>query len=491
MVSQSVSQQKTSSPKVVTARREKHHLGQTHNELSEPATFGSEAPTLNQRLQDDDPHISAGLSVEESHPSRRRASVATQSKPPEKNLDMPNHGNGSIFKQKTKAGKTVWKVNISLGYDSKGRRKRTQRTAHSHSAAIQIQREMLALHLKGDLSTKSRETLEEYALWWLRTVKTGQVKQSTLADYEDRLRRTIFIHLGRKPIQDITARDVETWISNLKKAGLAMTSINGARQVLGAVMKHAARQGLIPKNPVELTDRLGNRESYNKIKHNPWTKDEAVAVLELCQNTDFDLFTHMALHLGLRRGEILGLEWEDFDFANTTLSIKRTLKELRTFDDTGKATSLLTTDSPKTRNSARKLQLPISVQLSVQRHLEFSSTHSGTRGEHLSGPVFKSECGSRVQPSNFGKRFQKFVGLHGVRRIRIHDMRHTAAVLGLEAGIRIEAISQALGHSRIDVTKSIYAPYVQVLVDEFTSELDRFMNESSQTQYKPLALERS
>jgi integrase len=55
-------------------------------------------------------------------------------------------------------------------------------------------------------------------------------------------------------------------------------------------------------------------------------------------------------------------------------------------------------------------------------------------------------------------------------------MRHTSAVLGLEAGVRLEGVSQALGHSRVDVTKSIYAPYVQVLADEFTTAVDDYLN---------------
>ena len=132
---------------------------------------------------------------------------------------MPTHGNGCIFKAKNRSGKTVWKVNISLGYDQAGRRKRTQRTAHTYAEAIQLQRGMLALASKGNLTQKSGETLQEYALWWLRTVKSHRVKESTLSDYEDRLRRTVFGYLGRKPIQDITVRDVESWIFDLRKKG--------------------------------------------------------------------------------------------------------------------------------------------------------------------------------------------------------------------------------------------------------------------------------
>ena len=94
--------------------------------------------------------------------------------------------------------------------------------------------------------------------------------------------------------------------------------------------------------------------------------------------------------------------------------------------------------------------------------------------------MFLTKTGAQVHPSNFAKRLQEFLAKQGIRRIRIHDLRHTAATLGVEAGIRLEAVSQALGHSRIDITKSIYAPYVQSLSNEFTTGLGQYLR-STQT----------
>ncbi|BAU99981.1 recombinase [Aurantimicrobium minutum] len=73
------------------------------------------------------------------------------------------------------------------------------------------------------------------------------------------------------------------------------------------------------------------------------------------------------------------------------------------------------------------------------------------------------------------KAFKAFLLSNQIRAIRAHDMRHTAAVLGLEAGVRIEAVSQGLGHSRIDVTKSVYAPHVQPLMAEFTIGVSEYI----------------
>lgn len=160
---------------------------------------------------------------------------------------MPRIGNGSIFETTTPNGKTVWKIDVTVGYDFRGKRKRVRRTAHSHSDAVRMQRKMLIELEQGTLGTSKTETFQAYAQWWLENVKTLRVRTSTLIYYQDRLNRNVYPAFGNRRLADITARDIEEWPVFLARQNKATATINGSKQVLGAVLEHAYRQGLIPK----------------------------------------------------------------------------------------------------------------------------------------------------------------------------------------------------------------------------------------------------
>ena len=91
--------------------------------------------------------------------------------------------------------------------------------------------------------------------------------------------------------------------------------------------------------------------------------------------------------------------------------------------------------------------------------------------------VFTSSIGTPISQANSLKAFKQFIKSNGLRYIRIHDIRHTTAVLALEAGASLDWISQAFGHTGTEITKSVYAPYVQVLNDKFVDALDEYLPE--------------
>lgn len=150
-------------------------------------------------------------------PETQVASTAPTPNSYEEVSGMPSKGNGCIFKTKTKAGKVVWKVEVTIGYEPNGRGKRTRRTAHSLADARDLHRKLLSELHTGDLRTKSTETFSDYSLWWLRAVKSMSVRPSTLSDYEDRLRRNVFPHFGQRRLHEITSRDVQNWLHILQK----------------------------------------------------------------------------------------------------------------------------------------------------------------------------------------------------------------------------------------------------------------------------------
>lgn len=301
-------------------------------------------------------------------PETQVASTAPTPNSYEEVSGMPSKGNGCIFKTRTKAGKVIWKVEVTIGYAPDGRRIRTRRTAHSLSAARELHRKLVSELHTGELRTQSTETLSEYSLWWLRTVKIMSVRPSTLSDYEDRLRRNVFPHFGQRRLHEITSRDVQNWLHILQKKGASTATINGARQVVGAVFKHAVRAGLVPKNPIELTERAKRQWGEKTAVKQPWSLAEAQQVLAATYGTKFDLFARLGVLMGARRGEILALRWEDIDLNHGFISIAGSLREQRVIKSDGTATTSLVVGDTKTFSSRRKVALTAEILASLQRH---------------------------------------------------------------------------------------------------------------------------
>lgn len=381
---------------------------------------------------------------------------------------------GSIFPHTNPSGKIVWKVEVPNGHDLNGRRRFIRRTANTRAEAKILQRQLVSEIETNRLTPAREETLGDYAIWWVRAVKANHVRYSTATDYEDRIRRWIIPYLGKLILSSVEPKVIELWMNKLQGNGLATTTVNGARTILFGVMDHAYQTGLLQRNPVALAKPHRRRRDEKTFVKKPWNKVELLNALAAAEGTDMDLFVHLGVLLGLRRGESLGLRWCDIDFDSGLIHIRRTLKEERRFDSKGKVSVRLVTDQVKTKSSERSLRYGIEIGQALQRQKEYISALQKTAGLRWARNdwVFPSAVGTATNPNNMHKRFAAFCKQHRLRVIRVHDMRHTAAVFALSEGIELVAVSQALGHGQLGTTKSIYAPNVQNLNDRFSIGLD-------------------
>jgi len=407
-------------------------------------------------------------------------SVSDSSPKTPKSKSRSAYGDGAIWSVKKPNGVTVWKVEISLGLGEDGKLRKTRRTVASRAEAIELRRTLNAKKLQGALQQKVSAKFEAFSLHWVREVKTLRVRATTAADYEYRVRQYLIPYFSGSDLEVIKPVDIQRWTSKLRAQGLSTNTINGARRILFGIFRYAVRQGVVLSNPVEATDALKRQpDEVSQVKPH-WSREEAMAALAAAKKSpELDLFIHLAIFLGLRHGELLGLTWSALDLNNQSLSVVQTLTDLRTVNADGSGQVRSVTNPPKTPASRRTLHLSDQIIDALERHKMFQSMRRLQAGSSWveTDFVFTSNVGTPISQANSLKSFKGFVKANGLRYIRIHDIRHTTAVLALEAGASLDWISQAFGHTGTEITKSVYAPYVQVLNDKFVESLSKYLDQ--------------
>ena len=381
------------------------------------------------------------------------------------------HGEGTIFKSRDSRGRTQWKVEVTIGHHPNGSRKRTRRTAKSHSDALKIRRELVKDRDEYQLKFEN-PNLDTFALWWIREIRALRVKPATAADYEHRYRKLISPRFGNVLLASIGSHDVSQWVGELRTR-YSDASVNGALRVLKMVLGAAVEDGYLRHNSANRIPRITSGEDA-RLKNPPWDIYETRVALNAAKTHRFGIPIYLALHYGLRKGEILGLLWGDIDFEAGLLHVRRSRREYQAYNADGSTRFETVVGDPKTRSSKRTLH--------IGGHLVELLLNEATRV--FGGPFTNDDahvlCNSvNGQPpttKKFAKDFQDFMGSNCLRKVRFHDLRHSAAQAALAAGIRIESVSQNLGHSRIDTTKSVYAPSVQPLSREFGSRLEDYLS---------------
>ena len=378
----------------------------------------------------------------------------------------------SYFKFANPSGEEVWKARVHTGQHPNGEPRFTQVTAKSKKDVTDLAQKREIEARQGALAPEGKEHFESFALRWLEQTKGPTVRESTAADYRYKLDRYIFPVFGKRPLKEIKSRDITAFLKDLKNKGMANYSISAIRQVLNAVMKEATVHDYISKNPVANTPIYKKTRRDTVLVKEPWTKSEALQVLQAIQVKPVELFGRLALYLGLRKSEILGLQWADFDLENARLTINRSMREVSIYQPDGSRRTEMVEQDPKTETSRRTLVLTEPILESLLRHKDQIADKGLVKPNSW---VFTTRFGTPQRPATIAAQLNKVLDSHNIRRIRIHDMRHTAVVLGLESGMPIEAISQGAGHSRLDTTKSIYAPYCQTLADTFSNGLSNYL----------------
>ncbi|MFB7739720.1 tyrosine-type recombinase/integrase [Streptomyces sp. NPDC056112] len=352
-------------------------------------------------------------------------------------------------------------------------RKRVRVYGTTRTEALAKLTEKIAASNRGLPIPSTQGSVAAYLTYWLENVAIHHLRETTHTRYVSCINRYITPALGKKKLTRLTAKDVRAWLDQLRTqcqcctggldtrrnqprccaAGqccgktLSPLTLTYVHSVLKSALEHAVREEEIPRN-VARNVRTGTPRPR---RFEPLTADEARHLLDAAQSNRLSALFELALHTGLRKGELLGLHWNDLDLHNGTAAIRRTLQRTSAHG--------LATLPTKTRASERRIALPTRCRHSLKLHHERQNAERETAGDEWqdSGYVFTTPTGKPIDPSNITRAFATLLRSAGLRRIRFHDLRHTTATLLLEQGVELVVVKELLGHAHIGVTATVYA----------------------------------
>lgn len=265
---------------------------------------------------------------------------------------------------------------------------------------------------------------------------------------------TIAPYFEKKKItlRNLEARHIQQFYTEKLKT-VSANSVIHYHAVIYQSLKYALKTDMVTQNVAMKVDRP-RKEQYQPTFLDA---EEMQELFKVVKGTRLELPALVAAFYGLRRGEVLGLKWDAIDFQRGTLTIKRTVTEVRL---DGK-TEIIEQESAKTKSSLRTLPLVGSFKeyfLEVKQAQEVNKSVCGNCYNYdYDGYVFVDEMGERMKPDYLTNYFPAYIQRNGIRKMRFHDLRHSCASLLLANGVPLKQIQEWLGHSDFSTTANIYA----------------------------------
>ncbi|WJD97692.1 site-specific integrase [Streptomyces antimycoticus] len=376
------------------------------------------------------------------------------------------NGEGSIYPYKNGFAAYAWVTTPD------GRKKRKYVYGKTRT---EVHDKWIKLHAeakKGPVTT-SAPTLQQYLTYWLREVVEPDLKPKTAETYAMHVRLYIAPGIGHKRIDKLTVRDVRTWVNDLLEQCQCCAqgkdarreeprccavgrccdqvpsrrTVQDSRAVLRSALTNAMAEELISKNVAGLV----KVRSARKVKRDPWSVEEARKFLEAASTARDPLYAAyvLILVLGFRRGEVLGLTWQNVNLDAGEVTVQLQLQRIR---------RRLVHDETKTEASTAVLPLPAICVTALRVRRKEQEAAKQTAGELWTDSdfVFTTRYGTPIEPRNFNRSFADRTSKAGIRRIRLHDTRHTCGSLLAALDVHPRVAMQILRHSKIAVTMEIY-----------------------------------
>lgn len=281
---------------------------------------------------------------------------------------------------------------------------------------------------------------------WMNSNRV-RLKGATENKYQYMIDKHIKPTLGSYKISRLTSEVINSFLGYKLKhgklngtGGLSSSYVKGMSVIIGSALKFAADEGLCSLSKISIHKP---QETKKELQILSLTAQQKIEDLVSSDADETKIGILLALHAGLRIGEICALEWNDIDFSNSLIHVRHTITRVKCPDNNQKTHLVL--DTPKTETSIRDIPIT-SVLLSV---LKNSKQHSASNYVVSTNKQF-------VSTRTFDYRYRRALESMGVSIVNFHALRHTFATRCIEVGVDIKTLSELLGHSNVNITLSTY-----------------------------------
>lgn len=373
-----------------------------------------------------------------------------------------------------------------------GRRRRISVYGKTERAALDELAKILDQQRRGIPTATTTLSVAEYMYYWLENIAEPAIRRTTYATYEGDVRLHIVPGIGKRKLKSLQPAHLRAWLTDLQTKCqccaqgkdvaraeratarccalqpprccndvLSASSIQHTLRVLRAALQDAVDEELLSRNVARLVQVRG--ASDRKVR--AFSRAEAVRLLQAAEEHRLYALWAVALSMGLRRGEALGLRWQEVDLEAGRITINRALHRVD-----GK----LKLENVKTEGSAAVLPLPQPLVpiMAAHRRRQLKECWAAGSAWRDTGLVFTTACGGPIEPRNVNRMFRALCEEAGVPQLRVHDLRHSCATLLFTMGVEPATVQKILRHSAITVTTGTYVEVIEAVQRDALNSLN-------------------
>ncbi len=369
-----------------------------------------------------------------------------------------------------KRGKNSYSIVVSLGKDATTGKYKYQWVSVKGTKKDAEKRLSELLHQldHGAFIRPGRTTLREYLEKWLSEYVKPNLSPRGFERYQGIVIHYFIPEMGNIILTQLKPEHIQKHYISMFNKGLTAGTVRYHHAVIHKALQTAIKWGLLNHNAVEGADVPHSRQNEMQT----WDEYEVNRFLETTRGSHYYALFHTALFTGMRRSELLALQWRDIDLHQ--IHVNRSLHQLR--DGSYVFTP------PKSAKSRRTVALSPSSVLTLTEHKEKQQGMRGMLGTRLKNDdlVFSTPDGKPLRPNTVTRAWATLAAKAGVKPIRLHDARHSHASLMLKQGVHPKIVQERLGHSSIQITLDTYSHVAPGLQQAAAESFDRLLNSKSE-----------